>query len=189
MFTTLSYDNDIKIECNSNNVFQIYFSVRLNKDSNINIRNIIQEGHLYKLLSALNKDIIEEYHMKTQDNVDYVNYLFNFSSCMSDFFEKSNLIKCRLNLVNKTIVVSPNNYVITGTTNKLDEHDHDNDLLVKQYNINNFIWKIDIDSQDNTMVNYLSYQYNDPETNKLQKRVFAKIMSRILHLFKQFLEY
>jgi hypothetical protein len=189
MFTTLSYDNDIKIECNSNNLFQIYFSAKLNKESNINIRTIIQEGQIYKLLSILNKDLIEEYNMQSQDNVDYVNYLFNFRSCMSDFFDKSNFVKCRLNLVNKTIVVSPNNYVITGTTNKSDEDDHDNDILVKQCNINNLIWKIDIDPQDNTMVNYLSYQYNDPETNKLQKRLFAKIMSRILHLFKQFLEY
>jgi hypothetical protein len=183
MFTTLSYDNDIKIECNPNNLFQICFSAKLNKESNI--RNVIQEGQLYKLLSVLNTDIIEEYDMQTHDNIDYVNYLFNFRSCMSDFFEKTNLVKSRLNLVNKTIIVSPNNYVITGTTNNSDEHE----LSVKQCNITNLIWKIDIDPQNNTMVNYLSYQYNDPETNKLQKRVFAKIMSRILYLFKQFLEY
>ena len=178
MFRTLSTENNITIECNDSNVFKIFFSSVLNPNSNI--QNIIMNNQFYELLSSLNQDIIENYHMHKVNGMDDVTYIFNFGSCMKDFFEHSDMVRTKLHLLNKTKIHSHNKFEITGNSSPHQ------DSTIKECKISNLTLNIEIVNKHINV--FLCYLNVDPDFNKLQKNTLAKILSKILYKLKQYLE-
>lgn len=178
LFRVLSSENNITIESTDTNIFKIFFSTTLN--SNANIENIIINGQLYKLLASLNQDIIESYQIHKVNDLDDVTYTFNFGSCMKDFFQNSDMVRCKLHLLNKTTLHSYNNFQIEG--NSVTSQDSS----IKECKIINLNLIIQI---INNQINVtLCYHDIDNEFNKLQKHTLAKILSKILYKLKQYLE-
>jgi len=178
MFKQISNEKNIIIECNNLNVFKIHFSSTLN--SNANIENIITNGEFYQLLNFLNQDIIESYQINNVDGMDDVSYVLNFGSSMKEFFQNNDAVRCKLHLLNKTNIQHPKKFQIVG--NSLPS----SDLDIKEIKISNL--EINIEIINNTISVLLFYQDLDSQSNKLQKHIFAKLLSKIFFRLKKYLE-
>jgi hypothetical protein len=175
---TVSNENNVKIEMNDENIYQISFSTKLN--SNSNIRKIMQQNKLYELLKILNSDIIESYNIYSANEYDCVEYIFNFGNYMSDFFDKSEEIKYCLNVINKTTQISNDKYQINGNTNP------NYNGSVKLAKITDITIVLNIEGEN--IIVFLYYQNNDSEFNKVQKKALVNILSKILGKLKLYLE-
>lgn len=174
----VSNENGIKIEMNNENTYQLSFCTKLNNNSNI--RDIINQNKFYDLLYALNKDIIETFSVKSNQGFDIVEYNFNFGNYMSDFFDKSEDVKCCLNVINKTNIISNNKFDIRGTCN------NNYSGKIKQCKISDIVIMIEIIGEN--IIVFLSYKNNDIDSNKIQKKSLVNILSKILSRFKTYLE-
>jgi hypothetical protein len=176
---TVSNDNDVKIEMNDDNFYQVSFCTTLN--SNSNIREIMKQNKLYELLKVLNVDIIELFEMESENGIDNIKYVFNFGNFMSDFFEKSEEVKYCLNVTNSTLQISEDKYEIKGTTNEKNYNGS-----IKLAKITDIVIVLEIINEN--VIVFLSYKNNDNDFNKIQKKALVNVISKILGKLKLYLE-
>jgi hypothetical protein len=175
---TVSNDNDVKIEMNDENFYQVSFSTLLN--SNSNIREIMKQNKLYELLKVLNVDIIDSFEMNSENGIDNIKYIFNFGNFMSDFFDKSEEVKYCLNVTNCTKQISENKFEINGTTNENYKGS------IKLAKITDIVIMLEIINE--YVIVYLCYKNNDKDFNKIQKKALVNVISKILGKLKLYLE-
>lgn len=175
---TISNENDVRIEMNNENAYQISFCTKLNNNSNI--REIMQQNKFYELLKSLNGDIIESFNMYSANEYDCVEYIFNFGNYMSDFFDKSEEIKYCLNVINTTTKLSNDKYQINGSTNP------NYNGVVKLAKITDITIVLNIEGEN--IIVFLYYINNDSDLSKVQKKSLVNILSKILSKLKLYLE-
>ena len=178
MFKILSAENNIIVECNDTNDFKIHFSTKLN--NHVNIQSIIINGQLYKLLSELNTDIVESYHLTKNHEMDDITYVLNIGSGLKGFLSARDATRYKLHMLNKTQIQSPNKFQITGNSMP------PSGTNIKECNIANVI--LDIEVVNSFISIYLSYKDISTEFNHLQKHTVSRVISKILFKLKQNLE-
>ena len=178
MFKILSAEDNIIIECNDTNDFKIHFSTKLN--NNVNIQSIVINGQLYQLLSELNKDIVESYHLTKNHDMDDITYVLNIGSGLKGFLSARDSIRYKLHMLNKTHIQSPNKFQITGNSMPPSQTN------IKECNIANVI--LDIEVVNSYIAIYLSYKDVSTEFNNLQKHTLSRVISKMLFKLKQYLE-
>lgn len=176
---TICDEKNILLEKNENNVYKITFDVKTN-DSEDTVLNVLKNGQLFELLSALNPDIIEKIKVSENDNIHHVFMTFINLDDEINSNRGENILNVHFYLKYK---FKANKCTITSQKKQNDDNDQKNeDSLFISY-----IKLKTVEKNKKTSIE-LVFKLDNVNTSNFINMYIGLYFKKIFHRFKQYFE-
>ena len=183
---TVCDEKNILLEKNENNLYKITFNVKTN-DEEDTVLNVLKNGQLFELLSALNPDVIEKINVnENNDNIHHVLITFKNLDDEINSNKDDNILNIHFYLKYK---FKEGKCVITSQKKqnknniKTDNNDEENkdSLFISQIKLKA------VEKNKKTSI-YLIFKLNNVNTSNFINMYIGLYFKKIFHRFKQYFE-
>lgn len=185
---TICNEKNIILEKNNNNDYKISFNINL-KDGEDTVINVLKNGQLFDLLSALNPDVIDKITVTEHDDVHSVFMTLKNSSDQADGEEVDKIINVYFSLKynfkeNKCIITSQKN------ENENNNHEYHSDIT-KKYG-KDFLHvskiKLKVVEKNNKTSVCITFKTDVKKSNNIKNMYIGLYFKKIFYRFKQYFE-
>jgi hypothetical protein len=183
---TVCDEKNILLEKNENNLYKITFNVKTN-DEEDTVLNVLKNGQLFELLSALNPDVIKKINVKeNNDNIHHVLITFKNLDDEINSNKDDNILNIHFYLKYK---FKEGKCVITSQKKqnknniKTDNNDEENkdSLFISQIKLKA------VEKNKKTSI-YLILKLDNVNTSNFINMYIGLYFKKIFHRFKQYFE-
>jgi hypothetical protein len=175
---TVCDEKNILLEKNENNLYKITFNIKTN-DNEDTVLNVLKNGQLFELLSALNPDVIEKFKVSENDNIHHVLITFKNLDDEINSNKDDNILNIHFYLKYK---FKEGKCIITSQKkqNKNDQENKDS-LFIPQIKLTA------VEKNKKTSI-HLIFKLDNINTSNFINMYIGLYFKKIFHRFKQYFE-
>ena len=187
---TVCDEKNILLEKNESNMYKITFSI-FSKNNEDTVLNVLKNGQLFDLLSALNPDVIEKIIVNEDDDIHHAFITFknvkddeNDDNDDDDDDERGINVHFSLKYnfkENKCIITSQNNQSINQIKNGGENKNIKNSLLISQIKLKA------IEKNEKTSMR-LVFKLDGKKTSNFKNMYIGLYFKKIFYRFKKYFE-
>jgi hypothetical protein len=185
---TICDEKNILLEKNENNVYKITFNIKTNGNEDT-VLNVLKNGQLFELLSALNPDVIKKIKVSESDNIHHVFMTFINLDDEINSNRGENILNVHFYLKykfkqGKCIVTSQkkqNNSNDNRSGNDKDDEKNEDSLFIS------YIKLKAVEKNEKTSIQ-LIFKLDNINTSNLINMYIGLYFKKIFHRFKQYFE-
>jgi hypothetical protein len=175
---TICDEKNILLEKNENNIYKLTFNVITNNEEDT-VLNILKNGQLFELLSALNPDVIEKINVNEKDNIHRVFITFKNLDDEVNRNKDDNILNIHFYLKYK---FKEGRCIITSQKNK-----NNNDQEIKDSLFISQIKLKAVEKNKKTSIQ-LIFKMDNVNTSNFINMYVGLYFKKIFHRFKQYFE-
>jgi len=183
---TICGEKNILLEKNDNNFYKITFSIQSSSDSDT-VLNVLKNGQLFELLSALNPDVIDNINVSERNNIHDVFMIFKNNNEDDENAEK--IINVCFSLKYKF----KENVCIISSKNCQSDDNYDNLIYPAKYNGKKeflHVSKIKLKAveKNNKTLICLIFKIESKKSSNILNMYIGLYFKKIFYRFKQYFE-
>ena len=183
---TICDEKNIILEKNNNNEYKISFNINL-KGGEDTVINVLKNGQLFELLSALNPDVIDKITVTEHDDVHSV-FMTLKNSDQADGEEVDKIINVYFSLKYN---FKENKCIITSKKNENENNDEYHSDIKKKYG-KDFLHvskiKIKVVEKNNKTSVCITFKTDIKKSNNIKNMFIGLYFKKIFYRFKQYFE-
>ena len=183
---TICDEKNIMLEKNNNNEYKISFNINL-KGGEDTVINVLKNGQLFELLSALNPDVIDKITVTEHDGVHSV-FMTLKNSDQADGEEVDKIINFYFSLKYN---FKENKCIITSKKNENENNDEYHSDIKKKYG-KDFLHvskiKIKVVEKNNKTSVCITFKTDIQKSNNIKNMFIGLYFKKIFYRFKQYFE-
>ena len=185
---TICDEKNILLEKNESNMYKITFSI-FSKNNEDTVLNVLKNGQLFDLLSALNPDVIEKIIVNEDDDIHHVFITFkNVKDDENDENDDERVINVHFSLKynfkeNKCIITSTSQNIqpIKQMKNGVENINMKNSLFISQIKLKA------IEKNEKTSM-HLIFKLDGKKTNNFKNMYIGLYFKKLFYRFKKYFE-
>ena len=183
---TICDEKNIMLEKNNNNEYKISFNINL-KGGEDTVINVLKNGQIFELLSALNPDVIDKITVTEHDGVHSV-FMTLKNSAQADGEEVDKIINVYFSLKYN---FKENKCIITSKKNENENNDEYHSDIKKKYG-KDFLHvskiKIKVVEKNNKTSVCITFKTDIKKSNNIKNMYIGLYFKKIFYRFKQYFE-
>lgn len=182
---TVCDEKNILLEKNENNLYKITFNVKTS-DNEDTVLNVLKNGQLFELLSALNPDVIETIKVNENNNIHHVLITFKNLDDEINSNKDDNILNIHFYLKykfkeGKCIITSQKKQNKNNNKNYNNDEENKDSLFISQIKLTA------VEKNKKTSI-HLFFKLDNLNTSNFINMYIGLYFKKIFHRFKQYFE-